>query len=170
MAEDVTFYADAQAESTLQMGPSGGQPFFVSNAAMVGVHLSNAFDTQGSKGSNFGRVKFLGVNLAEFVATWVVFPEDEAAFWRDIMPLARQKGKNGNSPPVDVVNPQVNRAGVKTCTIEDMTIDPPNARDGRTVILRMKEWSPAPTAPKPDSSAQGIQPGQSVLAGTEDNG
>ncbi len=169
MADDVPFYDDPTAESTFSIGRSGQQPVFVSNAAMVSVHLSNEFDKQKAKGSNFNRVKFLGINLAEFTVHWSVYPEDEVVFWRDIVPLCREKAKAGNSPPMDVINPQVNRCGIKTVIIDEINIEPPNAKDGRSVVLKIKEWAPAPTAPTKDTFT-GVKPGQSVLSGAKKNG
>lgn len=142
-------YDDPVAESVLRMGPSGEELVLVSTVAHISSHLENGFDRQRTAGANFGRKKFLGLVPATFTVTFVVLPEDEADFWANVVPLFRQKGKKGNAPPMDVVNPQINRPGIETVTVISADIDPPNARDGRTVTVQLEEWTPAPVAPKP---------------------
>jgi len=145
----IPFYADPAAESVLRMGPSGKSLVFVSNVAHVSGHLENVFDDQTSIGKNFGRTKFRGIKPARFTVTFVVLPDEEDDFWIKVVPLFRQKGKRGNSPPIAVVNPQINRLGIDTVSVVSCDIDPPDARDGRQVTLQLKEWTPAPTTPKP---------------------
>ena len=157
----IPFYEDPAAESVLRMGPSGGALVLVSNAAHVSSHLENGFDEQTKGGANFGRSKFLGIKPATFTVTFVVLPEEEAAFWAEVVPLCRQKGKKGNAPPMSVVNPQINRPGVDTVTVISADIDPPDARDGRQVTLHLKEWTPAPVAPTPvTAGVQNKEPAQ----------
>jgi hypothetical protein len=150
----IPFYADPAAESVLRMGPSGKSLVFVSNVAHVSCHLENVFDDQTSVGKNFGRTKFRGIKPAKFTITWVVLPDEEDDFWAKVVPLFRQKGKKGNSPPVSVVNPQINRLGIDTVSVVSSDIEPPDARDGRLVTLQLKEWTPAPVAPKPVSTGK----------------
>lgn len=145
---NIPFYDDPAAESVLRMGPSGGALVLISNAAHVSGHLENGFDEQTKGGSNFGRSKFLGIKPATFTISFVVLPEEEAAFWKDVVPLCRQKGKKGNAPPMAIVNPQVNRPGVDTVTVVSADIEHPEG-GMRQVTLHVKEWTPAPVAPTP---------------------
>jgi hypothetical protein len=144
----IPFYADPATESVLRMGPTGKSLVFVSNVAHISGHLENAFDDQTSVGKNFGRTKFRGIKPATFTVTFIVLPEEENDFWVKVVPLFRQKGKNGSSPPISVVNPQINRLGIDTISVVSADIDPPDARSGRQVTLQLKEWTPAPVAPK----------------------
>lgn len=144
----IPFYPDPAAESVLRMGPTGKSLVFVSNVAHVSGHLENVFDDQTSVGKNFGRTKFRGIKPATFTVTFVVLPEEEDDFWNKVVPLCRQKGKKGNSPPIAVVNPQINRLGIDTVSVVSCDIDAPDARDGRQITLNLKEWTPAPVAPK----------------------
>lgn len=146
---NIPFYEDAAAESVLRMGPSGGSLVLVSNAAHVSSHVENGFDDQTKGGSNFGRTKFLGIKPAEFTVTFAVLPEEETDFWGSVAPLFRQKGAKGNAPPMAIVNPQVNRLGIDTVTVVSADIDHPDARDGRQVTVKIKEWTPAPVTPTP---------------------
>jgi hypothetical protein len=149
---NIAFYEDPSAESVLRMGPSGGALVLVSNAAHVSGHVENGFDDQCKAGANFGRTKFLGIKPATFTATFVVMPDEESDFWAQVVPLFRQKGKKGNSPPMAIVNPQVNRLGINIVTVVSADIEPPDARDGRHVSVHVKEWTPAPVAATPVKS------------------
>jgi hypothetical protein len=100
-------------------------------------------------------VKFLGIDLARANVDFVVMPDEEASFWREVVPLFRQKGKGGNAPPIDVINLQLNRAGITTVTVLRAKIGQPNARDGRRVSVELQEWAKAPTTPKPAVAGQG---------------
>lgn len=144
----IPFYTDPAAESVLRLGPSGRPLVFVSNVAHVSAHVENAFDDQTSVGKNFGRSKFRGVKPAKFTVNWVVLPDEEDHFWQYVSPLFRQKGKKANSPPMSCVNPQINRWGIDTVSIMSADVDPPDARNGRGITLQLKEWTPAPVAPK----------------------
>lgn len=128
------------------MGPSGGSLVLVSDAAHVSVRLENVFDDQTSIGKNFAKVKFRGIKPAVLHVSFVVLPEDERDFYNQVTPLFRQKGKNGNSPPMSMVNLQANRLGIDTVSIVSADIGAPDARDGRTVTLELKEWTAKPTA------------------------
>lgn len=130
------------------MGPSGGTLFLVSNAAHISSHLENKFDDQTSVGKNFAKVRFLGIKPAKFTITFLVMPEEEAAFWKDIVPLFRQKGKKGNAPPMTAVNPQINRTGVSIVSIVSADIDPPDAGQ-RQVTIQVQEWTEKPTTATP---------------------
>lgn len=141
-------------EGVLQMSVSGAPAVFVSAAADVELELKNGFDNQRHKARNFGRVKFLGIDLAKASVEFVVMPDEEADFWREVVPLFRQKGKRGNAPPIDVLNPQLNRAGIKTVTVLTCKIGAPNARDGRRVQVQLQEWAPAPSEPKPSTAVK----------------
>jgi len=162
-------YTDPQAESLLRMGPTGGTLVLVSDCAHVTSHLENGFDRQAAKGANFGRKKFLGVAPATFTVTFVVLPEEEDDFWSDVVPLLRPKGRQGAAPPIDIVNPQVNRIGITTVTVLSADIDPPSPRDGRTVTIQLEEWTKAPTPAKEkkrgvtNSTAQNLEPGATQL-------
>lgn len=159
------YYADPEAESILRMGPSGGSLVLVSDVAQVSGKLRNKFDRQTRAGSNFGRVKFVGIFPAVFSVSFVVLPQEEEAFWRDVVPLFRQKGKKGNAPPMDVVNPQINRPGIRTVVVVSAEYDPPNARDGRLVNLQLEEWTPAPVTPRKDESGKSKSQPPNLLAG-----
>jgi hypothetical protein len=141
-------YADPIAESVLRMGVSGKQPVLVSNTASVDLTLKNGFDNQRQKTKNFGRVKFLGIDLAKASVDFTVLPDEEADFWRLVVPLFRQKGKAGDAPPIDVINLQMNRAGITTVTVVSAKIGQPSAKDGRRVQVELQEWAKAPTTVK----------------------
>lgn len=142
-------YPDPIAESTLRMGVKGKQPILVSTVATVEITLKNGFDNQRQKTKNFGRVKFLGIDLAKASVDFTVMPDEETDFWRSVVPLFRQKGKGGNAPPIEVINLQMNRAGITTVTVLSAKIGQPNSKDGRRVQVELQEWAKAPTAPKP---------------------
>jgi hypothetical protein len=148
-------YADPIAESVLRMGVSGKQPVLISNAASVELTLKNGFDNQRQKAKNFGRVKFLVIDLAKASVEFTVMPDEEADFWRSIVPLFRQKGKGGNAPPIDVINLQLNRAGITTVTVLSAKIGQPSSKDGRRVQVELQEWAKAPTTPKPSNAGSG---------------
>lgn len=146
-------------ESVLLMSVSGSPTILVSLVADVEVELKNGFDNQRPKRKNFGRVKFLGIDLAKATVDFTVMPDEEADFWSKTVPLCRQKGKRGNAPPIDVTNLQLNRAGIMTVTVLTCKIGPPSQRDGRRVTLQLQEWAPAPTEPKPtDAKASKFDP------------
>lgn len=150
----IASYVDPVAESTVRMGVSGKQPVLVSTVAEVEVTLRNGFDNQRQKVKNFGRVKFLGIDLARISVDFVVLPDEEADFWRLVVPLCRQKGPKGNAPPIDIINPQVNRAGVSTVTVLNAKIGPPSSRSGRRVQIELQEWAKAPADPKPSDASK----------------
>lgn len=150
----IATYADPDSESIVRMGVSGSQPVLVSDAAEVEVELSNGFDKQRHKAKNFGRVKFLGIDLAKASISFTVMPDEETNFWSRIVPLIRQKGKTGNAPPLDIITPQLNRAGISTVTILKAKIGQPNSRDGRRVTIDVQEWAPAPSEPKKTTAAK----------------
>lgn len=140
----IPFYEDPGAESVLRMGPSGGSLVLVSDAAHVAVRLENVFDDQTSIGKNFAKVKFRGIKPAILHVSFIVLPEEESAFYNQVTPLFRQKGKNGNSPPMSIVNLQANRLGIDVVSIVSADIGPPDAGQ-RCVTLELKEWSAKPT-------------------------
>lgn len=144
----IPVYADPVGESVLRMGVSGTPPILVTTVAEVEVQLKNGFDNQRHKVKNFGRVKFLGIDLAKASVTFVVMPDEEVYFWAEVVPLFRQKGKKGNAPPIDIVNLQLNRAGITIVTVLTAKIGPPSSRDGRHVQVELQEWAPAPSEPK----------------------
>jgi hypothetical protein len=146
--ERIETYDDPVAESRLFMGISGEQPALISTTAEVEVQLKNGFDNQRQKAKNFGRVKFLGMDLARISVEFVVLPGEEQAFYNTVVPLVRQRGKKGNAPPLDVINLQMNRIGIDVVTVLTCKIGPPNPRSGRRVQIELQEWAPAPTAPK----------------------
>jgi hypothetical protein len=146
-------YAEPEQESNLAMAPSGGDFVIVSERAHVSASLKNRFDKQQKAGKNFGRVKFLGTELATFTVSFEVlagFEEEE--FYRQVVPLLRRKGRRGVSPPFDIVNLQIQRLGIETVTIVSAEIGPPDAKTGRIVTILLEEWAPAPVEPKKDSS------------------
>lgn len=149
MTDTIATYEDPVSESVLLMAVSGSQPILVSTAADVELELKNGFDKQKSKAKNFGRVKFLGIDLAKIGVDFIVMPDEERDFWAKVVPLFRQKGKRGNAPPIEVTNLQMNRAGITTVTVVSSKIGSPNARDGRRVQVQLQEWAPAPSEPKP---------------------
>jgi len=150
----IATYSDPIAESTLRLGLSGKQPVLVSTTAEVEVEVKNGFDKQRQKAKNFGRVKFLGIDLARISVDFTLMPEEESDFWRLVFPLFRQKGPKGNAPPIDIINLQANRAGITTVTALSAKIGSPNARNGRRVQLELQEWAKAPTTPKPTDTSK----------------
>lgn len=147
-------YLDPLAESTVRLGTSGKQPVLVSTTCDVEVVLQNGFDNQRQKAKNFGRVRFLGIDLARVTLDFVVMPDEETSFWRNVVPICRQKGPKGNAPPVDIINPQANRAGITTVTVLRIKIGPPSSRNGRRVSIELQEWAKAPVEPKPSDAAK----------------
>jgi len=153
MAELIPTYEDPEKESTLMMGLSGGELVLVSTTAMVEVDLKNDFDKQRHKHQNFGRKKFLGISFATINVEFVVMPDEDADFFRSVVPLLRQRGKQGTAPALQVVNRQLNQLGITTCNVLRAKIGQPLARSGRRVRLELEEWSVGPTEPKKDSGA-----------------
>jgi hypothetical protein len=158
MTDTIATYDDPVAESVLLMGVAGSPPVLVSTAAEVDLELKNGFDNQRHKAKNFGRVKFLGIDLAKISVDFVVMPDEERDFWAKVVPLFRQKGKRGNAPPIDVTNLQMNRAGITTVTVLACKIHSPNARDGRKVSVQLQEWAPAPSEPKKPTTVPKFDP------------
>lgn len=148
MTDFLPTYPDAAQESVLKLAPAGGGLVTVSQIAVVECEVSNRFDRQRKHDANFGKQKFLGVELAKFHASFVVYPEDEQTFWSDVVPILRPKGKAGASPALDVVNLQINRVGVRTVILVKAKIGPPSPRDGRHVSIELEEWSSGATEPK----------------------
>ena len=131
-------------------GPKGLE--LVTNAADVEIELENEFDNQRRKGHNAARPKFMGIKPAEIHVSFVVMPDEEAAFWKDVVPILRAKGPKGNSPPLGILHHSANRAGINTVILKKSKIGDVNAKDGRQVSISLQEWSPAPKAPNPDKS------------------
>lgn len=154
MIDTIPTYADPIGEGIVRMGISGQAPVLVSAAADVEIELKNGFDNQRPKRKNFGRVKFLGIDLAKATVDFTVMPDEERDFWARVVPLVRQKGTRGNAPPIDIINLQLNRAGVTTVTVLSCKIGSPSARDGRRVTINLQEWAPAPSEPKPSDAAK----------------
>ncbi len=142
------FYDNPKEESTLRLGKSEASLILVSNVAVIGTKLANGVDKQRKKGANFGRLRFLGIAPAEFDVTFVVLPEEEEAFWRDVAPLLRQPGKNGTAPPLEAVHPQINRVDVSTITVVAANIGQPTSEGLRMVSLQLIEWTPKPVKAK----------------------
>lgn len=163
----VPTYDDPLQESTLLMGLSGGELVLVSTTAMVEIDLKNDFDKQRHKHQNFGRKKFLGISFATIDVEFTVMPDEDADFFDRVVPLLRQRGKNGTAPALQVVNPQMNRLGVTTCNVLRAKIGQPLARSGRHVRLELEEWSVGPTEPKKsDAGAEQFDPSQGGLVDT----
>jgi hypothetical protein len=164
VADLIPTYADPIKESTLMMGLSGGELVLVSQTASVEVELKNDFDKQRHKHQNFGRKKFLGISFATIDVEFTVMPDEDADFFRRVVPLLRQRGKQGTAPALQVVNPQLNRLGVTTCNVLRAKIGQPLARSGRHVRLELEEWSVGPTEPKKsDASAEQFDPSRGGL-------
>lgn len=160
-------YVDPAAESTLQMGLSAESLVLVSQAAHVSSSLANRFDSQRKKGENFEVQKFLGIAPARFTITFIVTPEEEDHFWSKILPLLRQKGSKGAAPPLEIVNPQVNRVGVRKVVMLSSEIDPPSPRDGRSVTLQVEEQRktavPNKTKATKEKTPQNLEPGATQI-------
>lgn len=146
-------YDDPERESVLRLGISGQPLVLVSNTAHVEIELVNDFDKQRHKHQNFGRKKFLGISFAKIEVTFVLMPDEEKGFFRDVLPLLRQRGKQGNSPALEVVNYQMNRAGVNKVNVLRSKIGPPSSKSGRAIHLQLEEWSLQPADPKPSDAA-----------------
>lgn len=148
MTDFLPTYPDSAQESVLKLAPAGGGLVTVSQVATVEVEVSNRFDKQRKHDANYGKQKFLGVELARFHASFTVLPDEEQAFWTDVVPILRPKGKAGASPALDVVNLQINRTGIRTVILIKAKIGPPSQKDGRHVSIELEEWSAGPTGPK----------------------
>lgn len=153
MADLIATYDDAEKESTLRMGLSGGELVLVSTTAMVDIDLKNDFDKQRHKHQNFGRKKFLGISFATIDVEFVVMPDEDEDFIQKVVPLLRQRGKQGTAPALQVENKQLNQLGITTCNVLRAKIGQPTARSGRHVRLEMEEWSIGPTEPKKSDAA-----------------
>lgn len=153
MPDLIPTYADPEKESTLLMGLSGGELVLVSKTALIEVDLVNDFDKQRHKHQNFGRKKFLGISFAKIEVNFVVMPDEDSDFMSRVVPLLRQRGKQGNAPALQVVNRQLNQLGVTTCNVLRAKIGQPLARSGRHVRLELEEWSTGPSAPKKSNAA-----------------
>lgn len=161
-------YPEPVQESVMGLAPSGGALILISDRAHVSASLKNKFDKQQKAGKNFGRVKFLGTELATFTVTFETLAgfEDER-FYREVVPLLRRKGKKGVSPPFDVVNLQIQRLGIETVTIVSAEIGEPNAKTGRMITILLEEWAPAPVTPKKDTSKKATNDPLGIDAGSE---
>jgi hypothetical protein len=150
----IPFYDDPEGESTIFLGVSGQPPVLLSTAATVTSKVKNAFDKQRPKAKSFGRKKFLGSEPAEFSVDFLVYPEDEATFKKDVLPLLRSKKKSGDAPPLDARCSQINMWGVNTVTIISASVGHPDPAEGRSVSIELEEWTPAPVAPKKTATAK----------------
>lgn len=153
MADLIPTYDDPAKESVFQLAISGQAFVLVAEQALVEFELVNDFDKQRHKNQNFGRKKFLGINFVKAEVNFTVYPDEERNFWDRVVPLLRQRGKKGNSPALEVLNYQLNRAGITHCNILRARIGPPLAKSGRAVTLHIEEWSSGPTKPKPSVAA-----------------
>lgn len=134
-------------EGILRIGPSARSLVLVSNAADVELRLESTFDTQRKHGASKARPKFTGFKPAEMDVSWVVMPEEEEDFWAKVVPLLRPRSPKAEAPPLDVVNLQINRAGIQKIVLRTSRIGAPNARDGRQVSAQFTEWTIAPVDP-----------------------
>lgn len=134
-------------EGILRIGPSPRALVLVSNAADVELRLESTFDTQRKHGASKARPKFTGFKPAEIDVSWVVMPEEEDDFWAKVVPLLRPRSPKAEAPPLDVVNLQINRAGIQKIVLRTSRIGAPNARDGRQVSAQFTEWTLAPVDP-----------------------
>lgn len=152
MVDQIETYENPELESTLQLGKSPKSMVVVSDAASIEVKLANRLDKQRKRGANFGRLRFLGVEPAEFSISFVILPSEEKNFWRKVKPLLREPGKNGTAPPLEAIHPQINRVDVTTVTIQSVNIGQPSSATGREVQINVIEWTPSPTKTKDKSS------------------
>jgi hypothetical protein len=163
MVDVLATYADPYKESVLILGGPKGL-VLVTETAEVEIELEHDYDTQRRKGYNAARPKFVGIKPAEINVEFVVLPDEEVAFFRDVVPILRPKGKKGASQPLDILNHQANRVGITTVTLRRAKIGKPSPRDGRHVSMQLQEWSPAPVEPnasnakKDQKSPPGIDP------------
>ena len=141
-------YESASSESTIKLAASNGRFVLLSTTADIECDLKNEFDRQRKKGQNFARPKFLGIRPAQFDVDWIVHPEDDRAFWRDIAPLLRAKGKTGASVPFQVLCAPINRLGIKQVTLDSAKIGRASSKDGRHIRVQLHEWNPGPAKPK----------------------
>ncbi len=153
MVDTIPTYADPYKESVLILGGPKGL-VFVTEAAEIEIEFEDQFDTQKRKGYNAARPKFLGTKPAEISVDFIVMPDEEEAFWRDVVPILRTKSKKANSPPRDILNHQVNRAGITSVLLKRSKIGKPDPRAGRHVSISLQEWTPGPVQPNPDASKQ----------------
>ncbi len=151
--ELVPTYEDAEREGVLFLGRNASELVRVSNTATVSIDLKNDFDKQRHKHQNFGRKKFLGISFASIEVEFVIMPDEETDFFERVVPLLREKGKQGSGLALQVVNYQMNRVGVTTCNVLRARIGSPSARSGRHVRLELEEWSTGPTEPKKSPAA-----------------
>lgn len=167
MPDLVPTYADPEKESTFSMGLSGGEMVLVSTTASVETELVNDYDKQRHKHQNFGRKKFLGIMFAKIDVEFVVMPDEDADFFRRVVPLLRPRGKQGSGPALQVVNRQLNQLGVTTCNVLRAKIGQPYARSGRHVRIELEEWSVGPTEPKKsDAAAETYDPAPDGVVNT----
>lgn len=150
----IPFYDNEQlsALSTLQMGTSEQDLITVSTTALVQVRTRNVIDEQTKPGKNFGRSSFIGIAPVVATIVFTILPDEEDHFFDNVMPLCRQKGRDGVSPPITIVNAQLNRVDVDTVSILSCDYTHPTARDGRQVTIQVREWTDKPTTPKEDTS------------------
>lgn len=153
MVDAAQYLDDPHKEGVLVLGGPKGL-VLVTNAADVEIELENEFDNQRRKGHNASRPKFMGIKPAEVHVSFVVMPDEEAAFWKDVVPILRAKGPKGNSPPLDILHHSANRAGIKVVILKKSKIGDVNAKDGRQVTIHLQEWSPGPKAPNPSDAKQ----------------
>jgi len=153
MVDTIPTYADPYKESVLILGGPKGL-VLVTEAAEVEIEFEDEFDKQRRKGYNAARPKFLGTKPAEISVEFTVMPDEEVTFWRDVVPILRTKGRNRNSPPRDILNHQVNRAGINSVLLLRSKIGKPDPRSGRHVRIALLEWTPAPVQPAADASKQ----------------
>jgi hypothetical protein len=156
----MAYYDDPIGESTLKLAIKGGAFILISNFAEIECELENEFDRQRKKGQNYARPKFLGTRPASFDVSFVIYPDEERAFWRDVVPLLRPKGKTGASAPYEIQAAAPNRLGVKRVTLEKAKIGPASGKTGRLVRFQMHEWTPGPAKPKAQATPPpaGIEP------------
>lgn len=159
MPDLIPTYANPEKESTLLLGLSVKDLVLVSKTATVETELVNDFDKQRHKHQNFGRKKFLGISFAKIEVEFVLMPDEDDNFMRNVLPLLRQRGKQGTAPALHVVNRQLNQMGVTTVNVLRAKIGQPFARSGRHVRLDLEEWSIGPTEPKKsDGDAEKFDP------------
>lgn len=116
-----------------------------------GLEISRAVDIKKTKGSDGATLTDNGIDPATFQIE-VRLTANEWPLWLAILPKIHPRRAGGTREPQKITHPEPNHVGIENVYIRKIRTSPPSPRSGRTVILDVVEWFPAPKKAKAKSA------------------